>query len=88
MDNAMTSQSYAVNMMDTCSYCEIAMDGIMQSIERGDYDGAFVRLSSYLLEMHARWMDGRIKADLWHETLRFYRRMVLSICTELQAVAD
>lgn len=46
MDNAMTSQSYAVNMMDTCSYCEIAMDGITQSIERGDYDGAFVRLSS------------------------------------------
>lgn len=85
MDRCFLNQGYAVSVMDTCSYCEIAMDGVRQSIDLGDYDGAFVKLSAYLLEIHRRWIEGQVNAEMWRETLRFYRRMTLSICNEMQS---
>lgn len=65
-----------MNVMDICSYCEVATDSIQKSIESGNYDGAFVQLSAYLLEVHSRLQNGEIGIDIWNETLRFYRRMV------------
>lgn len=76
----MTYTPYSV--MDVCSYREVATDSIQKSIEGGDYDGATVRLCAYLLEIHSRWQNGEIDHETWRETLRFYRRMSLTISEE------
>ena len=77
----MTYTPYSV--MDICSYCEVATESIQKSIEVGDYDGALVRLSAYLLEINSRWRNGEIDTETWWETLRFYRRMTTTINEEM-----
>lgn len=77
----MTYTPYSV--MDICSYCEVATESIQKSIEVGDYDGATVRLSAYLLEINSRWRNGEIDTETWWETLRFYRRMTTTINEEM-----
>lgn len=77
----MTYTPYSV--MDICSYCEVATESIQKSIEVGDYDGATVRLSAYLLEINSRWRNGEIDTETWWETLRFHRRMMQTILEEL-----
>lgn len=71
-----------MNIMDICSYCEVATDSIQKSIESGNYDGALVQLSAYLLEIHSRLQNGEIGMSTWRETLRFYRRMVHTVIDE------
>lgn len=71
------------SIMDICSYCEVATESIQKSIEVGDYDGALVRLSAYLLEINSRWRNGEIDTETWWETLRFYRRMTATINEEM-----
>lgn len=72
--------SYSI--MDICSYCEVATDSIQKSIETGNYDGATIQLCSYLLEIHSRYRMNEIDEDTWRETLRFYRRMNMTINEE------
>lgn len=69
--------------MDICSYCEVSTESIQKSIEVGDYDGALVRLSAYLLEINSRWRNGEIDTETWWETLRFCRRMTTTINEEM-----
>lgn len=76
----MTFSPYSI--MDICSYCEVATESIQKSIEIGDYDGATVRLCAYLLEVHSRYISDEIDIDTWRETLRFYRRMTVTISEE------
>lgn len=71
-----------MNVMDIRSYCEVATESIEKSIESGNYDGALVQLSAYLLEVHSRLQSGEINHKTWHETLRFYRRMVTAVIGE------
>lgn len=77
----MTYTPYSV--MDICSYCEVSTESIQKSIEVGDYDGALVRLSAYLLEINSRWRNGEIDTETWWETLRFCRRMTTTINEEM-----
>lgn len=70
------------SIMDICSYCEVATESIQKSIEIGDYDGATIRLCSYLLEIHSRYRSNEIDEETWRETLRFYRRMTVTINEE------
>lgn len=70
------------SIMDICSYCEVATESIQKSIEIGDYDGATIRLCAYLLEVHSRYISNEIDIDTWRETLRFYRRMTVTISEE------
>ena len=70
--------------MDICSYCEIATESIQKSIERGNYDGALVQLSAYLLEIHSRFMNGEIDATAWRDTISFYRKMVHIVNDEME----
>lgn len=76
----MTFSSYSI--MDICSYCEVATESIQKSIEIGDYDGATIRLCAYLLEIHSRYRSNEINEETWQETLRFYRRMTVTINEE------
>lgn len=71
-----------MNVMDICSYCEVATESIQKSIENGNFDGALVQLSAYLLEVHSRLLNDEIGMNTWHETLRFYRRMVHTVIDE------
>lgn len=70
------------NYIDICSYCELMTSSIQKSIETGDYDGAHVQLSVYLLEIHGRYLGGEIDLNTWKETIRFYRRMTTTVIEE------
>lgn len=72
----------SLNVMDICSYCEVATDSIQKSIEMGNYDGAHIQLCAYLLEIHSRYRDGEIDLETWRETLSFYRRMTMTVIEE------
>lgn len=71
-----------MNVMDICSYCEVATESIQKSIENGNFDGALVQFSAYLLEVHSRLLNGEIGMNTWYETLRFYRRMAYTVIDE------
>lgn len=71
-----------MNVMDICSYCEVATESIQKSIERGNYDGAHIQLSAYLLEVHSRFQNGEIDAGTWKDTMNFYRRMTKTVIEE------
>lgn len=71
-----------IHVMDICSYCEAATDSIQKSIENGNYDGAHVQLSAYLLEVYSRYQDGEIDEEIYKESLRFYRRMTITVIDE------
>lgn len=70
------------SVMDICSYCEVATESIQKSIEIGNFDGATIQLCSYLIEIYTRYQNHEINADTWRETLRFYRRMTVTIIEE------
>lgn len=76
----MTYSPYSV--MDICSYCEVATESIQKSIEMGNYDGANIQLCSYLIEIYTRYQNHEIDEYTWRETLRFYRRMTVTIIEE------
>lgn len=71
------------SIMDICSYCEVATESIQKNIEAGNFDGATIQLCAYLLEIHSRYHMNEIDEDTWKETLRFYRRMNVTINEEL-----
>ena len=75
-----------MNVMDVCSYCEVATESINKSIENGNYEGALIQLSAYLLEMHSRWQNNEISAKVWRETVSFYRRMVFVVNEEINNI--
>lgn len=75
-----------MNVMDVCSYCEVATESINKSIENGNYEGALIQLSAYLLEMHSRWRNSEINAKVWRETVSFYRRMVFVVNEEINNI--
>lgn len=75
-----------INVMDVCSYCEVATESINKSIENGNYEGALVQLSAYLLEMHSRWQNNEISVKVWRETVSFYRRMVFVVNEEINNI--
>lgn len=71
-----------MNVMDICSYCEVATDSIQKSIESGAYDTAHVQLAAYLLEIRGRYLNGEIDTETWDKTLDFYSRMTATILEE------
>lgn len=71
-----------MNVMDICSYCEVATESIQKSIECGNYDGAHIQLSAYLLEVHSRFQNGEIDVGTWKDTMSFYRRMTKTVIEE------
>lgn len=75
-----------MNVMDVCSYCEVATESINKSIENGNYEGALIQLSAYLLEMHSRWQNNEISVKVWRETVGFYRRMVFVVNEEINNI--
>lgn len=75
-----------MNVMDVCSYCEVATESINKSIENGNYEGALIQLSAYLLEMHTRWQNNEISLKVWRETVSFYRRMVFVVNEEINNI--
>lgn len=74
--------SIYMNVMDICSYCEVATESILKSIEAGAYDVAHVQLAAYLLEIHSRYLNGDIDPDTWEKTLDFYCRMTATLLDE------
>lgn len=70
------------HFMDICSYCEAATDSIQKSIENGNYDGAHIQLSAYLLEVYSRYQNNEIDEETYKESLRFYRRMTVTLIDE------
>ena len=68
--------------MDICTYCDLATESIQKSVEMGNYEGAHIQLSAYLLEIHGRYRGGEIDVNTWRETLSFYRRMTITVIDE------
>ncbi|MDE7131096.1 MAG: hypothetical protein K2O65_04760 [Lachnospiraceae bacterium] len=70
------------NVMDICGYFETASESVQRSIESGNYEDAYVHLSSYLLEIYSRYQRGDVNKVVWNETIRFFCRMILMVIEE------
>lgn len=70
------------NTVDFRIYSENAIDSIQQSIDSGNYDSAHVQLCEYLLESYSRFQNNEIDQKTYKESLRFYRRMTLTLIDE------
>lgn len=71
-----------MNVMDVCGYFETASESVQKSIENGNYEDAYVHLSSYLLEIYSRYQRGDVNKVVWNETVRFFCRMILMVIEE------
>lgn len=71
-----------VNIMDICGYFEVISESVQKSIESGNYEDAYVRLSSYLLEIYSRYQRGDVSKVVWNETIRFFCRMTAIVIKE------
>lgn len=72
----------AANTIDFRIYSENAIDSIQESIDSGNHDGAYVQLCEYLLEANSRLNSNEIDQKTYKESLRFYRRMTLTLIDE------
>lgn len=72
----------AANTVDFRIYSENAIDSIQETIDSGNYDSAHVQLCEYLLEAYSRFQNSEIDQKTYKESLRFYRRMTLTLIDE------
>lgn len=72
----------AANTVDFRIYSENAIDSIQESIDSGNHGSAHIKLCEYLLEAYSRFQNNEIDQKTYKESLRFYRRMTLTLIDE------